>query len=767
MKLRAVCTLALVTAALMTWGCRRAVKPATPPSADADLGAAIDKLRFRIAGSPRDLSARLGLARLELRAERPGAALRHYLFVADAASLGREDRTALAELLVTRAEARVALGDGHARDDLQRASSLDPEVSIGGELRHEAAAASILAALRSMESQPARAALDDLAPEDPRRAFADPDRAALPALAEAASWAWDGGARRAALALLERYRERGGDEPTALRRYAAARAWWHGPEGLDYLARNQLAARGIELCAIATRVDEHGCALDAAAAEPAAALELGRRARALEWRSADVAWVRIALAGWAAGEHPGWLTEVAARAVPALVEIDVTQAGAATMTRLRGHRTGADDLLRAQLGNVDRWSPADRAVLIAEAALAGREDDIDALLAAGTVDDGWIAALRAADASNDPSRVRMLLGGAPAAVRERYLRDRGAVIALQTRADRQRAARWLAIVEQLGYAPAAHRLANALGAELPPPAGPPLGSVALPGEPALDALARAYERDPSMADRLAGDYADGAPAIGQRGPAIAALFARLGDPARALDWWEAVARSSPHDPRYQLGLAEAAARAGDPTRAMVHTTRAAARSGDAGATYRRVTRILLAQGAPADAMLAARSALSLSAPAERVEVLALVERAAEQLGRADEAAAARAARAALVRAAPDEPLRDGDGDVVALAAAIAATVPLEGAWAPGRVEQLTAAAAWNPFDFEVRRRLLAVLKPDDPRFGDRVVELVGMALDERFPERQRGALELLAEALEGAGKMEEAEAARTEGRTIR
>ncbi|HUH05908.1 MAG TPA: hypothetical protein VML75_28155 [Kofleriaceae bacterium] len=760
MTLRAICTLALVATALAAPGCRSAVKPATPPGAESDLGAAIEELRFRIAGSPRDLSARLGLARLELRAQRPGAALRHYLVVADAATLGRADREALAALLVTRAEARVGLGDGDARDDLQRASALDPEVSISGELRHEAAAANVLAALRTMDMDRARARLEELAPEDPRRAFADPDGAALPALAEAARWAWDGGARRAALASLVRYRERGGGEPDLLRRYAEARAWWTGPEGLDYLARNDLATRGVELCAIALRVDELGCALSVAAADPDRALELDRRARALQWRSADVAWVRIAMAGWVAGEHPGWLTEVLARTVPATTAVDITQAGAATMTRLGGDGARADDVLRSQLRRTDQWSPADRAVLIAEAALAAREDDIDALLSAGTVDDGWIAALRGADASGNPSRLRMLVGGAPAAARERFLRDRGALIALQTRADRERAARWLAIVGQLGYAPAARRLAEALGAELPRPRGAPLGSVAVPGEPALDALARAYERDPSMADRLAGDYADGAPAIAERGPAIASLFARLGDPARALDWWEAVARSSPHHPRYQLALAQAAAAAGDPTRAMVHATRAASRSGDAGMTYRTMTRTLLAHDAPAEAMLAARSALSLSAPAERVEVLALVERAAQALGRGDEAEAARGARDAIVHGGPRE--------AGAAAATVAVAVPLEGAWAPDRVEELTAAAAWNPFDLEVRRRLLLRhLGPDDPRFGDRVAELVGMALDDRFADRQRDALELLAEALERAGNTAAAEQARAEARTIR
>jgi hypothetical protein len=156
-------------------------------------------------------------------------------------------------------------------------------------------------------------------------------------------------------------------------------------------------------------------------------------------------------------------------------------------------------------------------------------------------------------------------------------------------------------------------------------------------------VARAYLRDPALADRLARELVDGAVAPGQRGPLLVELFARLGDPARAWQWAERTQASSPDHAPYLLAAGMAAVGTGDSPRADVFFVLAAAASGDAGATSLIAARAFLAAGRALPALAAARRAHDLTAPGEPEHAAAIEVAAAslDLLGRDDDATALR------------------------------------------------------------------------------------------------------------------------------
>ena len=160
----------------------------------------------------------------------------------------------------------------------------------------------------------------------------------------------------------------------------------------------------------------------------------------------------------------------------------------------------------------------------------------------------------------------------------------------------------------------------------------------------LARVARAYLRDPALADRLASELADGGFALGQRGPLLVELFARLGDPARAWKWAERTCASSPDHAPYLLAAGLAAVGTGDSPRADVFFVRAAGASGDAGATSLTAARALLAAGRALPALTAARRAYDLTAPGEPEHAAAIELAAAslDLLGRGADATALRA-----------------------------------------------------------------------------------------------------------------------------
>jgi tetratricopeptide (TPR) repeat protein len=660
-------------------------------------GDRLQDLRVRVATEPEDLGARRELARLELEAGRPGAALRQLAVLERNGELGGE-RQVLARLLGERGRARLRLGDGDAVDDfdhahrLDRAQAVDPEAVFGA----------IMAALRAGERERAlalAARARRLAPGDVRLSFADP-QAPMARVGEAAMWLWRGGARRAALALLDRYGELGGGDREVLAAWVAARGWWRGTGGgFDLLTRRRLVAAGVSLCPVAADPGDDGCAgtLDRVAEHADEALAVYRRADARRWRTADAdearAWSAIAAQAWRAGLVGSWSEAMSARVesyheLPGIAPPEPPAAPVRTPAQLR------------------RWR-----------------------------------ALLAGDPSLQEASTRLLAAWG-VAVDEARTAARGSV----------------------APAPA------------PAPASPPFGLAVPAARPELAPIAEAFAREPALADRLAGDWVDRGAAVSERAPAVAELFLRLGDPARALTWADkAVAESPRHPPLVHL-LGRVAAAAGLPVRAQVHFIEAAARSGDAGAYDLEAAGALLRAGYPIEALTAARRALGESAPGEEgaaLEVVAAADRDAGRTADAERACSDQLARIPERFRADWRSRRDR-----ALAGPTTLAAPDDGelaaAWAPrladaGKRDQaidvLRTAARWQADDARPRTALLALLPPEDPRWADAAAELLLIGLAAR-PAQAVPALQAFADAADRLGDAALARAARAEARGL-
>jgi len=585
--------------------CAPTAHTADAPPPGADLARPIEALRIRLAADPGDPGLNLALAQALDRAGQPGGAVRHYEEVLRHRRLADADRGALARLYLERARARLAVGDGDAWRDLDRAAGQGGRVS--GELEREALFAGALAALRHADRpgrEAARGLMERAGLGDVRLAMLDPERAPLPAVAAAGAWLADGGARRVALEVYEVYVARGGRAPEHARRYLALHRWWYGDR-----------------------------------------------------------------------ERPSGLF---------LREL----AGADLGTPSRG--AGALDQLVARAAEL---TPDERTAAVVEAAAAGRSDElVDRLLSSGAVlPDAWEAALRAAR-DRDPGGPRevALCDRAPLAACAAHLRQAGELGALAARAPSaaldSALARWRAALDQPRLREGRdaalsrwRRLAASAHARSPGKPMLPLGTVdvhRLSGDGAmaagLERIARAYLRSPASAERLAEDFADGAPALGQRGPLIAELFLALGDPARAWHWAEAVSRSSPDHAPYAMLAGAVSVAAGAPDRADVFFTFAAQASGDAGATTVEAARLFLAHGFPLPALAAARRAVQLTAAGqpERLQAVRLAARAMDLLGRAADARRLLAEERIAAEAAP-APLAFPPVDTAAWQAAIA------------------------------------------------------------------------------------------------
>ena len=650
-----------------------------------ELDRQIEALRVRLAGDPADAGLQLALARALDRAGRPGGSIRHYEAVLRHGRLDPNDRRALARLYTARAGARLAMGDGDAWRDVERARGQGG--AVAPDLAREALFAGALAGLRRAD-RPGRerahellARAERLAPRDPRLAAREPERAALPALAAAAAWLSDGGARRGALDLYAIYVARGGRAPEHARRYLALHRWWVGDrERPSGLLLHDLAVAGVDLCGIARAEDEPGCGA-ALAAGRADGRTARRRAARLGWRTADpdiaARWVEIALEAWLDGEIPSWTEELRARVDLAAMDRmgnALPAHAAATLWRAAGRTSRAAAALDRAASRPADLTPEQRSVVVAEAAEAGRGDElVDRLLASGaTLDAAWRAALRAArQRAPGGAREAALLDRAPPSVVAVHLRRAGELGALAARdptaAHLAAYQRWLAALDHerlhAGRDAALGRWQRLAGdAPFRPRARPalPLGAV----DPyrltadrddatALERIARAYLRSPAAADRLASDFADGVPALGQRGPLVAALYLALGDPARAWSWAERIMRSSPEHAPYLMAAGAASVATGAVDRADILFIEGAQASGDAGAASVAAARTFLAHGHALPAVTAARRALQLTASGqpEHDEAVHLAARALDQLGRAD---AARRVRADA-GVAPDEP----------------------------------------------------------------------------------------------------------------
>ena len=678
--------------AALVWaaGCApTAVTADAPPvsARGADLERQIEGLRFRLAGDPADAGLHLALARALDVARRPGGAIRHYEEVLRHRRLAGDDRRALARLYLARARARLAIGDGDAWRDVERAEG-QGGVRPPAYLAREVLFAGALAALRRAD-RPGRERAAELlgraarlAPADPRVAVLEPERAALPTLGEAAAWLADGGARRAALDLYAIYVARGGRAAEHARRYLALHGWWYGDrERPSGLLLHDLSGAGVDLCALARSGDDLGCGAALVAGSAVDRRAARRRAARLGWRTADPAlaarWVEAALDAWLDGEIPSWTEEVRARVDLAALERSpgaMPAHAAPTLWRSAGRTARAAAALDRLVAGAAGLTPEQRTVAVAEAAEAGRDGAlVDRLLVSGaTLEEAWRAALRIArEQAPGGAREAALLDRAPLAAAAAHLRAAGELGALAARAPSPALdaalERWRAAVShprlRAGRDAALVRWQRLSGDAPARPRAPrplPLGTVdphriARDGgqAAALERIARAYLVSPSAAERLAGDFADGAPALGQRGPLVAALYLALGDPARAWHWAERVSRSSPEHAPHLMAAGAASVAAGAVERADVFFILGAQASGDAGAASLEAARLFLHHGQPLSAVTAARRALQLTAPGqpEHDEAARLAARGLDLLGRAD------AARALLAseRVAPEPP----------------------------------------------------------------------------------------------------------------
>ena len=670
-----------------------------PPAAtdDDELPAAVETLRFRIATTPSDMRARAALARLELRAGRPGAALREWTLVREYGRLTTDDRQRMAELLLQRARARLQAGDGQAYLDLDAARSLGGQAAPT--LALEAHMQAALVELRRSTPWAREAAgrhlerARSLAPADPRLAYLTPDTAQLQDLARAAQWLHEGNAMAEARLLLQQYVARGGRDPTTLWAHVSAVRWWGDGDRrqrMDLHRRRELLALGVSTCAVSRTPDQVGCrdSWEQMASGPdAAGREVRRRAEALAWQlrgaplsaEATRSWTLLAIRGFLAGEEsvprllqrrldlPAALAlgEALGRARPLLLRA----AG-----QIQASRSVLDQQLRtlSTLG-MDQLGPSERVLLLFEAA-AHRHPRTRELLASALSDDyrsqpmpAWAqAALRALAARLPPG----------AALGARSARSQ-----LPTEKRPERLARRVSMLAR---------------------------------------LALAHLEDPALGDRVARELVDRYVYPGQLAPAVAGLYVALGDGARALRWRQEVFDVQPRHTAQLEELAAQLAAVGQRDRARQHYLQATADSGDAGATGMRAAAWFLELGRPLDALFMGKRALPLVAPAERRPVFDLMIEAMEQLDRDGEAAELRAHRDRLLPIAGNDPQLTARTERIPLAS--------------GAPESLLAELAGRQIGDEQRALLLDALvwNPDHRRLQMAVIE----HLDQGDPGRQ-------------------------------
>jgi hypothetical protein len=209
----------------------------------------------------------------------------------------------------------------------------------------------------------------------------------------------------------------------------------------------------------------------------------------------------------------------------------------------------------------------------------------------------------------------------------------------------------------------------------------------------LIAIATAYDRDPTIAERLARDFVDRAVDAAAAHAIIGALFDVLGDPPRARAEWQLAVTASP-EVAFLHGLAESAARSGDGPAALVDGNRFP------------------------DALTAARSALELAGPEVLAQSIDVAIAASRAMGRTEQADALLVQRAQI---APR--MRTDDSEVRA------ALIAHRDRPTASTVARLWVVSRAAPRDVEVRATLLDELDRDDPRRGTIVDELLLLAGD--------------------------------------
>ena len=518
---------------------------------------------------PRDVGAKLALARLEEETGRPSAAIEQLeAAIRLGGPLGTrwrdDDRARLARLLAARGQARVARGAPSGLADLVRAKDLGARVAPQ-ELQ-AAKRAQAIARLRHVDAKERAAgarALHALAATpvaDPSWIGAGPE--AKPRERGAfGAWAWQVGARRAAWEALAAWRDAGIPDDALARAYLIARSWWTPHDG--------------PRPAPADLVGAERCRYVEAACEPAAvALDAEARAALLAApiRTSDPAhasgWLAITLLDALAG-GASWGPAFAARVDRALAIDALPPAARAAFA----HRTG-----RAP---VDAATPTDdllaRYLIAAARALHGESAEaVAAALGSLAAEPLGAALVAVVQTPRAPPIERPLDEAALAYVRVRV------------------------------------------------PAGP--------GEAGLRRMVASYRRDPDVADRVGRELVERAVDAAAAHAAIGALFDAFADPARARASWQAAVDASP-EPTFLRGLAEAIARAGDPDAALVAATTAAAASGDPATVWLPVSRTLEGVGHHVHALEAARYAIELAGADLIAPALEAAIEASASLGR--------------------------------------------------------------------------------------------------------------------------------------
>lgn len=243
-------------------------------------------------------------------------------------------------------------------------------------------------------------------------------------------------------------------------------------------------------------------------------------------------------------------------------------------------------------------------------------------------------------------------------------------------------------------------------------------------------IARAYERDPSSAERLARDFVAESVDAATGHATAGALFDALGDPSRARTHWNAAVESSP-EVAFFRGLAESAARAGDGPAALVFATHAAAAHGDPVVVWISLAGALLEANQIPDALTAARSALDLAGPETLAPALDIAITASRAMGRTQQADALLVQRAQIAPrdATPDAEIR-------------AALIAHRERPTASTVARLWVASRSTPRDVEVRAMLLDEIDRDDARRAAIVDELLRLTGD-RDDARARAAVRAL------------------------
>ena len=156
-------------------------------------------------------------------------------------------------------------------------------------------------------------------------------------------------------------------------------------------------------------------------------------------------------------------------------------------------------------------------------------------------------------------------------------------------------------------------------------------------------IIRGYQDDPALADRRARRFVDESVYSVSKAAFVSELFHRLGDSGRARDWAQELAIAAPGLPAAVEAAGHAHAVSGQPERAGVFYTAAAAASGDGGATWARAARAYRMGGQPLASVAAGRRALGLTAKGWDLLLLFELQISQGTLGRQEQAAKTREA----------------------------------------------------------------------------------------------------------------------------